>query len=68
MIADLDTLLTALHVELTDRIIPTLGLARSGPGRPPEVTNVELACQSSSPPAARRDKDHRDGRWSRKRK
>ena len=44
MIADLDTLLTALYVELTDRIIPTLGLARSGPGKPPEVTDAELAC------------------------
>ena len=44
MIADLDTLLTALYVELTDRIIPSLGLARSGPGRPPEVTDAELAC------------------------
>jgi hypothetical protein len=44
VIADLDTLLTALYVELTDRIIPSLGLARSGPGRPPEVTDAELAC------------------------
>jgi hypothetical protein len=26
--ADLDTLLTALHVELTDRIIPPLGIGR----------------------------------------
>jgi len=32
MIADLDTLLIALYVELTDRIIPSLGFARSGPG------------------------------------
>jgi hypothetical protein len=44
VIADLDTLLTALHVELTDRIIPSLGLARSGPGKPPEVTDAELVC------------------------
>jgi len=44
MIADLDTLLTALYVELTDRIIPSRGLARSGPGRPPAVTDAELAC------------------------
>jgi Transposase DDE domain len=44
VIADLDTLLIALYVELTDRIIPSLGLARSGPGRPPEVTDAELAC------------------------
>jgi len=40
VIADLDTLLTALYVELTDRIIPTLGLVRSGPGKPPEVTDA----------------------------
>jgi hypothetical protein len=44
VIADLDTLLTALYVELTDRIIPSQGLARSGPGQPPEVTDAELAC------------------------
>ena len=30
MIADLDTLLIALHVELADRIIRLVGLARSG--------------------------------------
>ncbi len=44
MIADLDTLLIALCVELTDSIIPSRGLARSGPGKPPEVTDAELAC------------------------
>jgi hypothetical protein len=44
VIADLDTLLTALYVELTDRIIPSLGLARSGPGKPPEVTGAEPVC------------------------
>ena len=44
MTADLDTLLTALYVELTDRIIPFRGPGRRGPGRPPEVTNAELAC------------------------
>jgi Transposase DDE domain len=44
MIADLDTLLTALYVELTDRIIPSRGFTRLGPGRPPEVTDAELAC------------------------
>src|SRR5277367_2037946 len=44
MIADLDTLLTALYVELTDRIIPLRGPGRRGPGRPPEVTDAELAC------------------------
>ena len=44
MIADLDTLLTALYVELTDRIIPSRGFTRAGPGRPPAVTDAELAC------------------------
>src|SRR5260370_35363005 len=44
MIADLDTLLIALYVELTDRIIPSLGLARRGPGKPPEVSDAELVC------------------------
>jgi hypothetical protein len=36
--------ITALYVELTDRIIPSGGCARSGPGKPPEVTDAELAC------------------------
>ena len=44
MIADLDTLLTALYVELTDRIIPARGFTRRGPGGRPAVTDAELAC------------------------
>ena len=44
MIADLYTLLIALYVELTDRIIPGLGFTRHGPGKPPEVTDAELVC------------------------
>ena len=44
MIADLDTRLIALYVELTDRIIPSLGFARSGPGQRPAVTDAELVC------------------------
>jgi hypothetical protein len=44
MIADLDTLLTALYVELADRIIPFRGFTRAGPGGPPEVTDAELVC------------------------
>ncbi len=44
MITDLDTLLTALYVELTDRIIPARGFTRRGPGRPPEVTDAGLIC------------------------
>jgi len=44
VIADLDTLLIALYVELTDRIIPSLGFTRSGPGKPPEMTDAELVC------------------------
>ena len=42
MIADPDTLLTALYVELTDLIIPLLGLGRRGPGKPPEVSDAHL--------------------------
>ena len=41
---DLDTLLTALYVELTDRIIPFREPGRRGRGRPPDVTDAELAC------------------------
>jgi len=44
VIADLDTLLIALYVELADRIIPLLGFTRSGPGQRPEVTDAELVC------------------------
>jgi hypothetical protein len=43
VIADLDTLLIALYVELTDRIIPSLR-PRQGPGRPPQVTDAEVVC------------------------
>jgi hypothetical protein len=44
VIADLDTLLTALYVELTDRIIPSREMPRGGPGRPSDVTDAELVC------------------------
>jgi hypothetical protein len=44
MIADLDTFLTALYVELTDAIIPSRGFTRRGPGARPEVTDAELVC------------------------
>jgi hypothetical protein len=45
VIADLDTLLVALYVELTDRIIPAARPHhRAGPGRPPQVTDAELVC------------------------
>jgi hypothetical protein len=45
VIADLDTLLVALYVELTDHIIPVRsGGQRPGPGRPPVVTDAELVC------------------------
>jgi hypothetical protein len=44
VIADLDTLLIALYVELTDRVIPAGGFGRRGPGRPLVVTDAELVC------------------------
>lgn len=43
MDADLDTLLIALYVALTDDIIPSLGPV-GGPGRPAQVTDAELIC------------------------
>ena len=59
MIADLDTLLTALYVELTDRIIPLCGFTRRGPGRPPEVTDAELACLAVAQVLLRFDDERR---------
>jgi hypothetical protein len=44
MHVDLDTLLIALYVALTDRIVPSLESAPDRPGRPPEVTDAELVC------------------------
>jgi hypothetical protein len=45
VIADLDTLLVALYVELTDRIIPSQRPPRrSGPGRPAAVSDAEVVC------------------------
>jgi hypothetical protein len=44
VIADLDTLLIALYVELTDRILPSRGTPRHGPGRRAGVTDAELVC------------------------
>jgi hypothetical protein len=57
MIADLDTLLIALYVELTDRIIPARGFARSGPGGPPRVTDAELACLAVAQALLRYDEE-----------
>ena len=48
MIADLDTVLTAVYVELTDHIIAALGFARRGPAKPPEVTDAELVCLAAT--------------------
>ena len=66
MIADLDTLLIALYVELTDRIIPLRGLARSGPGQRPEVTDAELVCLAVARVLLRYDGERRWLRAARK--
>ena len=42
--ADLDTLLIALYVELTDHVIASSRNACCWLGRPPEVTDAELVC------------------------
>jgi len=44
MDADLDTLLLALYVELTDHLMSSLGFARPALGGVPEVTDAELVC------------------------
>jgi len=49
-------------VELTDRIIPSRGLARSGPGRPPAVTDAELVCLAVAQVLLRHDDERR---WQR---
>jgi len=42
---NLDTLLTALYVELDDRVLPVLGWTRDHrPGRKPVLSDAELAC------------------------
>jgi hypothetical protein len=44
MNTDLDTLLIALYVALTDRIIPSRKVRPDSPGGPPAVTDAELVC------------------------
>jgi hypothetical protein len=57
--ADLDTLLTALYVELEDRIIPAYRpLTRRGPGRPPVVTDAELICLAVAQVLLRYNDEH----------
>jgi hypothetical protein len=59
VIADLDTLLIALYVELTDRIIPTRpGGQRRGPGRPPAVTDAEVVCLAVAQVLLRYNDEH----------
>jgi hypothetical protein len=58
VIADLDTLLIALYVELVDRIIPAQGIRRRGPGRPPLVTDAELVCLAVAQVLLRYNDEH----------
>jgi hypothetical protein len=58
VIADLDTLLIALYVELVDRIIPARGTRRRGPGRPPVVTDAELVCLAVAQVLLRYNDEH----------
>ncbi len=42
---ELDTLLTALYVDLEDRVLPSLGWSRAHrPGRRPALSDAELLC------------------------
>jgi hypothetical protein len=59
VIADLDTLLIALYVELTDRIIPSRRPHhRAGPGRPPAVTDAEVVCLAVAQVLLRYNEEH----------
>jgi hypothetical protein len=59
VIADLDTLLVALYVELTDRIIPARRpLRRPSPGRPPTLTDAELVCLAVAQVLLRYNDEH----------
>jgi hypothetical protein len=58
VIADLDTLLIALYVELTDHIIPSRPHHRAGPGRPPVVTDAELVCLAVAQVLLRYNDEH----------
>ena len=59
VIADLDTLLVALYVELTDRIIPARPTpAALGPGRPRVVTDAELVCLAVAQVLLRYNDEH----------
>jgi hypothetical protein len=59
VIADLDTLLIALYVEVTDRIIPALRPPRRArPGRPPTVTDAELVCLAVAQVLLRYNDEH----------
>ncbi len=45
MTNNLETLLTALYVGLTDRVLPLLGWSRAHrPGRKPALDDAELLC------------------------
>ena len=59
VIADLDTLLVALYVELTDRIIPARRpRRRASPGRPPRLTDAELVCLAVAQVLLRYNDEH----------
>jgi hypothetical protein len=59
VIADLDTLLIALYVELTDHIIPARpGGRRRGPGRYPAVTDAEVVCLAVAQVLLRYNDEH----------
>jgi hypothetical protein len=50
---------TALHVELTDQIIPAGGYARRGPGKPSQATDAELMCLAVAQVLLRFDDERR---------
>ncbi|GAB3751234.1 transposase [Nocardiopsis nanhaiensis] len=58
MTNDLDALLTALYVHLDDDVIPS-AKQRTGPGRPPLLTDAELVCVAVAQVLLRCDDERR---------
>ncbi len=63
---NLDTLLTALYVELDDRVLPVLGVTRDHvPGRKPGLSDAELLCLAVAQELLQFDSERRFVRFAR---
>lgn len=63
---NLDTLLTALYVDLDDRVLPVLGVTRDHlPGRKPGLSDAELLCLTVAQQLLQFDSERRFVRFAR---